>query len=648
MDHWFTLSAGMMTRTGPGGLTLVGVALFLGLAAMAVLMLNAQHLPPWLRPPVPPGLRARITVAMVLMATVPAISLALVLTDRASRQRAERVAASLQAEAAGLAGHLAAVVDATAAEIATLASHVGREPAITPAVLERQLRLHHQWSSSIVGLVAVSAGNEAVAATAIVGGSVAPISLAGMPVHLPAGIAYRFGGDEVTVSGARRDPVLGERTTLLVTAVISGGGGARWGTVTGAVDLAATDAARAWLQDGQPRELVVSDANGHVLFASRGSGLRPLDSLPPGWVTGPQETGKPAPGGAVTPAKAAAPDHIRASATFGPGLQVLLLAPPSALGMARAQELAVALGWLIGALVVAGGLAVALSGSIAGPLDALDAAVRGFDPDLRHGVPVPPPGAPREVAVVFAHLAGAAQSQRRAYDDLQRSLAEGERLRRELVSVLEGREAEIRERTQQLKLANEQLDRLSRTDALTGVANRRGLAEFLDRAWRASQREQVPVSLLLVDIDHFKAYNDRHGHPQGDRCLQAVANAIRHVAGRATDMVARYGGEEFAVVLGNTPLEGALLVAEQVRSAIEGLGIAHGTPPGAAVVTVSVGVTSVLPVRGSQPDACLEAADRALYAAKAQGRNRVGYSMMSRTAMYQPASAPGNPDRRLS
>ena len=152
----------------------------------------------------------------------------------------------------------------------------------------------------------------------------------------------------------------------------------------------------------------------------------------------------------------------------------------------------------------------------------------------------------------------------------------------------------------------------------------------------------------MIDIDYFKAYNDAYGHQQGDTCIRAVAEAVRHVVGRATDMVARYGGEEFVAVLGNTPLEGALQVGEQIRAAIEGLAIPHRTAPARPVVTVSVGVTSTLPTRGSKPETSLVAADRALYAAKEQGRNCVGYSSASRTGLFQSLCLPNEPGRRPS
>jgi diguanylate cyclase (GGDEF)-like protein len=341
-------------------------------------------------------------------------------------------------------------------------------------------------------------------------------------------------------------------------------------------------------------------------------------------------------------------EFIGAAAIAGDGSRVLRYAPTAALRAASRQEYGVALGWLIAALIVSVCLSVALAGSISGPLGALDAAVRQFDPELDRELPKPPAHAPREVIVVFEHLATVTGRLRDSYAQLRQALRKGERLRHELIHVIENREQEIEGRTEQLKQANATLDRLSRSDALTGVANRRGFAEFLDRAWRTGLREQRPLSILMIDIDHFKAYNDAYGHQRGDTCLKAVAEAICHVVGRAGDQVSRYGGEEFVVVLASTPLEGALQVAEQIRAAIQGLAIPHRGAPEHAVVTVTVGVTSTLPTRSAKPDVCLAAADRALYAAKEQGRNRVGYSTAAHTGLFQSLCLPNDPAPRPS
>jgi diguanylate cyclase (GGDEF)-like protein len=189
-----------------------------------------------------------------------------------------------------------------------------------------------------------------------------------------------------------------------------------------------------------------------------------------------------------------------------------------------------------------------------------------------------------------------------------------------------------------VKHMGDELRRIAAVDVLTGVANRRRLDESLEREWRRSLRSGAPLSLLMIDVDYFKRFNDRYGHPAGDGCLRAVAQAVQGTSLRPADLVARYGGEEFVVMLPHTPRGGAEHVASRVLDAIEGLGITHETSPTSRHVTVSVGIGCydddsacwVPPSADSRladnlRPSCihldlLQAADKALYAAKEAGR----------------------------
>ena len=176
--------------------------------------------------------------------------------------------------------------------------------------------------------------------------------------------------------------------------------------------------------------------------------------------------------------------------------------------------------------------------------------------------------------------------------------------------------------TRKLDSANRELTRLSAVDGLTGIANRRQFDEALLREWRRCQRARESLSLLMADVDFFKQYNDGYGHQAGDECLRAVAVAMRETLRRPADIVARYGGEEFAAILPDTSLEGAMLVAEAMRSAVQALCVPHeGSSFG--VVTVSLGVASMAPQQVEGLPKLLSAADWALYEAKRHGRNSI-------------------------
>jgi diguanylate cyclase (GGDEF)-like protein/PAS domain S-box-containing protein len=178
------------------------------------------------------------------------------------------------------------------------------------------------------------------------------------------------------------------------------------------------------------------------------------------------------------------------------------------------------------------------------------------------------------------------------------------------------------------KAAEEELNRAFRIvenqamiDGLTGVANRRRFDETMEQEWRRAMRDRSPLSLLMIDVDHFKGYNDIYGHIAGDSCLREIVAAIQEVLHRAADLLARYGGEEFVVVLPFTDSGGAQLVAEQIRSAVERRHLQHsGNSYG--IVTVSIGCATQTMAHDSEKDSLLQAADIALYHAKSAGRNR--------------------------
>ncbi|WP_415889675.1 diguanylate cyclase [Neptuniibacter sp. SY11_33] len=177
-----------------------------------------------------------------------------------------------------------------------------------------------------------------------------------------------------------------------------------------------------------------------------------------------------------------------------------------------------------------------------------------------------------------------------------------------------------------LKQSQDQLARSARVDGLTQVNNRREFERNIETEWRRAQRSKRNLSLIMLDIDHFKLFNDGYGHLAGDGCLRTIAQTIKASIQRAQDMVCRYGGEEFAVILPETDIDGAQLIAERIRSAIAELKIEHKFSSTGDTATVSAGVASINPSKGGSPHELIELADQALYQSKQNGRNRVTLS----------------------
>ncbi len=202
-----------------------------------------------------------------------------------------------------------------------------------------------------------------------------------------------------------------------------------------------------------------------------------------------------------------------------------------------------------------------------------------------------------------------------------------------LVKLGDGFVINFRDITQYKEMEAE-LKRLANMDGLTQVANRRRFDECLQNEWRRCMREKHPLSLILCDVDFFKAYNDTYGHQAGDETLIQIAQAIFKSAKRAGDLVARYGGEEFAVVLPNTHASGAIEVAETIRMHVRELGIANINSAVSEYVTVSLGVSTVIPTKQISPELLVAAADRALYQAKSQGRDRVCFEKIPLTVEH--------------
>jgi diguanylate cyclase (GGDEF)-like protein len=212
---------------------------------------------------------------------------------------------------------------------------------------------------------------------------------------------------------------------------------------------------------------------------------------------------------------------------------------------------------------------------------------------------------------------------------------------------LETMRRRLLEVSRELAASNRQLEMLSRQDGLTGLANRRYFDAYLATEIRRASRSGEPLSLILIDIDYFKLYNDAYGHQGGDECLKRVAGCMQAVCQRAADLAARYGGEEFVLVLPNTAPEGARIVANSLAAAIAALEITHVGSKVNDFLTLSQGIATLLPGTELGPDILIEHADQALYRAKERGRNRAemhgettAQGPMDLTAAGLPGDAP--------
>ena len=379
----------------------------------------------------------------------------------------------------------------------------------------------------------------------------------------------------------------------------------------------------AWLR-GYGYEVVLVDRNGAVVYASDGTALAPrarLADQPRTQALLDVPTGSSADMVRVDGVLRDDRDAWAVALPLQSGRRLLVLLPKDALDAQLWRTIGLMLALLVA--VAAGVFAIAwwqmrrLSTSVHKLLQQMQRFA------LEHAAhPIAPESMPQELAPLADAMNQLAVRLADAYGATSRSLEEQRRLRASLEQVVDAREREIAQRTSELRNAVAELDRLSRTDALTGVLNYRGFREVAAYLWREARDNGTMLSALALDIDHFKAYNDRYGHPRGDNALKRFAGAVRSALYHREDVVVRPGGEEFIVFLPDTTLEQAMRVGERICASVLHADIAHaGSPMG--VLTVSIGVATNLAEDGDDPEVMLQRADAALYRAKNAGRNRV-------------------------
>jgi diguanylate cyclase (GGDEF)-like protein len=432
----------------------------------------------------------------------------------------------------------------------------------------------------------------------------------------------RMGGDAF-VSGVFRGRVLSTGPLVAVAAPLRIDGRFA-GVVAAPINVADFARLRSeWLKV-RGIEALLLDRDAQVVYASDGIAHAPLDALaatPLGQAVASLPTAPADEAPLLSGALRGGGEAYAVRAPLDSGWQLVLMLPREELD-ARQR------GGLLRMLAVVGLIAATVLVVAWWEIRRLSSSVRRLLERMQRfaldhaSSPIAAESMPHELAPLADALNQLSERLGEAYRTTSASLAEQRRLRESLEQVVSAREREIATRTQELRGAVDELDRLSRTDALTGCLNYRGFREVTARLWHESRESDRPLAALALDIDYFKAYNDRYGHPQGDGALTRFAGAVRSALYRREDVVVRPGGEEFIVFLPDTTLQQAILVGERIVASVRQADIVHaGSPLG--VLSVSIGVACRLDDDGSDPEVMLSRADAALYRAKGGGRNRV-------------------------
>jgi diguanylate cyclase (GGDEF)-like protein len=616
-----------------------GFFMFCLLGTYAAISLFAGNwLPPRIRLVRLPTIRSRLIVGFILVATLPAISLALMLSERTIEERLDRTGVALKSQAVTTAQFADYFLETLTKNLTAIATQLQPDFGANADIVSRRLVVFHDSNPGFKTIMLLDLDGRVGPASRSVDRQAETFELPGESFADREYFRNVIDTGDVFLSDALNDPLLDQATVAVVSAPLIDAQGKLSGVLMGVYDPRNFVHLQTYFGFQSGINAIMLDRNGHLLFASD-----PVDNHTDTSLLSTPDTGDGTVFTFTHPDRAGSDQRSLAmSQPLQNGWRVFLYRSISEIEATLLNEYLVTLTWLVGSLIISICLALALVRAISGPLEDLDQSVREFNLQSNQQRDTPPADAPQEVLAIFEHLASLEKRLRVNYRKLRKALKQGEKLRGELIYVIANREKEIVTRTEELREANRSLKRLSREDSLTGLANRRWLAQFLTRTWQGAIRQKQAISIMLIDIDDFKAFNDNYGHQKGDACLKVVAATILRAVGRASDLVSRYGGEEFIVVLGDTSLDGALLIAEKIRVAVETLNIKHKGAKFHDCVTVSIGVTSTLPTAELQPETVLVSADRAMYTAKHDGKNRVAYSTAARTGTYQALCLPNN------
>lgn len=426
--------------------------------------------------------------------------------------------------------------------------------------------------------------------------------------QVPRDTGLGYISDAFTGRGMGADPLVAVSAPLLRDGRFAG-------IVEGSIRITSFSEFQGAAMHSRGYELALLDRRLRVIYASPGLDyrfLQQLPSLPPGAADTAQRTEAGLRSGGAA---------LVAEGPMRNGWTVRVLVPEGDLNASLQRKALLMMGLMI--LLVGGVLAASFRQMhlLARAVNALVQRMRqvAFDDEVQW---VDVSTVPGEMAPLAEALNHSSSQLSDAYRDMSRSLNEQRRLRQLLEQEVGTREHEISERTRELRAAVSELDRLSRTDALTGCLNRRGLDEAMQVMRERSRETSEPVAVLALDIDHFKDYNDRYGHPAGDAALRRFVGAMRSALYGGDDLIARIGGEEFLVLLPGGDLQVARSAAERIRKAVRDAGIPHaGEEQGVLAVSIGVAISSAQARDGM--GTAVEQADEALYRAKREGRNRV-------------------------
>ncbi|MDP3858525.1 MAG: diguanylate cyclase [Stagnimonas sp.] len=575
---------------------------------------------------------------LALVAALPMLVLVLVLQLLHNRGLQGGFAEELRQLARGSAAQIDLYLEqhlAALGSLAALAVEIDPAGPAAGAGLTRLLERGHPQHPGFISLL-VAAADGSVVAASMSGRPVPPDLLnADGTVSDRSYFQVPMLRDRAYVSGVFRGRGFGEDPIVALSVPLHGPSGQPRGVVEGSLDLSRLGRFDP-LQAGAELAMVVLDPEARVIYASAQSGQSTLTSLADMPALGRVRSAAPGEAVRYQPARGeSGPGYLLVRWPLQAGWEVVAWRQTRVLGALERQAAGLTLVLLLTALALTGFIARRLAAQVAAPILRLAREVAAFDAGAEP--PAPPRSAPREVQELFAGYGALSQRLRQTLREQGAALSESDQLRLRLQDNLSERERQVETRTRELNersralqianaelaIANSELERLTGEDALTGVANRRAFEDFLAGSWRLAQRQGQPLALIMLDIDHFKRYNDHLGHPAGDDCLRRVAKAARQCLRRPADLFARYGGEEFVAVLGHTDLEQALRLAETLREAIHALALPHGAPGAGPQVTASLGVAAVVPGAGTSREQLLAMADAALYQAKRDGRDCV-------------------------